>query len=129
MKPMRTSLLRKSKTLISQRSRIFTFGVGYDINTHLLDKITKETKAYRYYISPKEDIEVKISNFYTKVQSPVLTDVKLIFPGSIKVSKAYPKELPDIFKGSSLTVLGSYSGNGEANVILEGKVNNKVQKI
>ncbi len=121
-------LVKKIKNADKSNTRIFTFGVGYDINTHLLDKITKETKAYRYYISPKEDIEVKISNFYTKVQSPVLTDLKLTFTGNIKTFKTYPKDLPDIFKGSSLTVLGSYSGSGDAKVILEGRVKDKVQR-
>jgi Ca-activated chloride channel homolog len=121
-------LVKKIKNANKLNTRIFTFGVGYDLNTHLLDKITKETKAYRYYISPKEDIEVKISNFYTKVQSPVLTDLKLTFTGNIKTSKIYPKDLPDIFQGSSLTVLGSYSGSGDAKVILEGKVKDKVQR-
>jgi Ca-activated chloride channel homolog len=121
-------LIKKIKNANKSNTRIFTFGVGYDINTHLLDKITKETKAYRYYISPKEDIEVKISNFYTKVQSPVLTDLKLTFTGNIKTFKTYPKDLPDIFKGSSLTVIGSYSGSGDTKVILEGRVKDKVQR-
>ncbi len=121
-------LVRKIKYADKSNTRIFTFGVGYDINTHLLDKITKETRAYRYYIGPKEDIEVKISNFYGKVQSPVLTDIKLSFSGNVKVFKAYPKDLPDIFKGSSLTILGSYSGSGDARVILEGKIKDHVQR-
>jgi Ca-activated chloride channel family protein len=92
-----------------------------------LDKITKETKAYRYYISPNEDIEVKISNFFTKVQLPVLTDIKLKF-GNIKTSGIYPKDLPDMFAGSSITVLGTYSGSGDAKITLEGKVKDKLQK-
>ncbi|MDD5067315.1 MAG: trypsin, partial [bacterium] len=72
-------------------------------------------------------IEIKISSFYTKVQSPVLTDLKLRFEGNIKVDKTYPRELPDLFKGSTLTLLGQYDGNGEARVILEGKIKDKTQ--
>ncbi|MFH0975456.1 MAG: VIT domain-containing protein [Spirochaetota bacterium] len=121
-------LVNKIKKINKSGVRIFTFGIGYDINTHLLDKITKETKAYRYYISPKEDIEVKISNFYSKVQSPVLTDIKLTFAGNIKTYKTYPRDLPDIFKGSSLTLLGAYNGSGDVKVILEGRVKDKVQR-
>lgn len=121
-------LVKKIRNANNSNIRIFTFGIGYDINTHLLDKITKETRAYRYYISPKEDIEVKISNFYTKVQSPVLTDIKLTFTGNIRASKTYPRELPDIFAGSSVTILGSYSGSGDVKVILEGRLRDKIQK-
>jgi len=105
--------------------RIFTFGIGNEINTHLLDKITKSSRAYRTYISPEEDIEVKVSNFYTKIQSPVLTNLRLSFKGNIRVSKLYPKPLPDLFKGSSISVFGRYSGHGKAEIILKGQGENE----
>jgi len=68
---------------------------------------------------------VKISNFYQKIQSPVLTDLKLKFSKNIEVLKMHPRKLPDIFKGSSLTILGRYEGNGKTEIILEGKIKNK----
>lgn len=116
------SSIRKSN---GSENRIFTFGIGNEINTHLLDKITAETQAYRSYITPKEDIEVKISNFYTKVNSPVLTDLRVTFSAENMVFKSYPRKLPDLFKGSSLTMMGRYKVPGESEVILEGKVNGK----
>lgn len=121
-------LLAKIKETNSENTRVFTFGIGDDINTHLLDKITEETKAYRSYISEEEDIELKISNFYTKVSSPILTDVEISFLANGKVRKVFPHDLPDIFKGSSLTVLGRFEGSGAVNVTLEGKVNGKPEK-
>lgn len=105
--------------------RVFTFGIGHDINTHLLDRITEVTRAYSSYIAPEEDIEVKVSNFYSKVQSPVLTEIGLNFGKGIRVSKTYPVHLPDLFKGSSMTVLGRYSGDGDAEIVLTGKVKNR----
>jgi len=74
----------------------------------LLDKITELSNAHRTYITPEEDIEVKISNFYTKISSPVLTDLDLKFTG-LNVSSINPKKLPDLFNGSSLTVIGRYN--------------------
>ncbi len=118
-------LLKKIKWKNNSNARIFTFGIGNEINTHLLDKITEFTKAYRTYISTDEDIEIKVSNFYKKVQSPVLTNLKLNFSKNIRISKMYPKNLPDMFKGSSLTILGRYKNSGKTGVILEGKVGNK----
>ncbi len=105
--------------------RIFTFGIGNNINTHLLDKITGLTRAFRSYIGPGEDIEIKVSNFYSKVQSPILTDIKLKFGKGIRVSKTYPVHLPDLFKGSSITVLGRYRGHGDAEIVLTGKVKDR----
>lgn len=118
-------LVKKLTAYNSENTRIFTFGIGEDINTHLLDKITEHTKAFRSYILPDEDIEVKISNFYTKVSSPVLTDLKLGFSRNVNVFQTYPKDLPDLFKGSSVTVLGRYDNKGSDNVsvMLSGKVN------
>lgn len=118
-------LLKKLKANNNDNTRIFTFGIGEDINTHLLDKITEHTKAFRSYILPDEDIEVKISNFYTKVSSPVLTDLKLGFSRNVSAFQLYPKDLPDLFRGSSVTVLGRYDNKGSDNVsvMLSGKVN------
>ena len=109
-------------------TRIFTFGIGHEINTHLLDKITEATRAYRSYISPREDIEVKVSRFYTKVQSPVLTDIKLVFKSRVKIMKTYPSALPDLFKGSTLSIFGRYRGSGKADIVLEGKVGDRHQR-
>lgn len=117
-------LLKKLKNSNSKNIRIFTFGIGNEINTHLLDNITEQTKAYRTYISENEDIEIKISNFYDKVQSPVLTNLSLNF-GEIRTFQTYPNDLPDMFKGSSITVFGRYSGSGSSKITLTGTVKDR----
>jgi len=122
-------LLKKIKTNNISNLRIFTFGIGNDINIHLLDKITEMTRAFRSYISPAEDIEIKVSNFYTKVQSPIMTDIKLNFGKGIRVSKTYPIHLPDLFKGSSITLMGRYRGYGDADIVLTGMVRNREKEI
>lgn len=115
-------LLKKIKNSNTNNKRIFTFGIGDEINTHLLDKITKLTKAYRTYIGEKEDIEVKISGFYDKVQSPVLTNLNLTFGNGIRTFQNYPNDLQDLFKGSGITVFGRYEGNGNSQITLNGIV-------
>ncbi len=119
------TLVKKITGLNHAGTRIFTFGIGNEINTHLLDKITEFTRAYRTYITPEEDIEVKVSNFYANVQSPILTDLKLDFGPDIRVSKTLPRELPDLFKGSAITLLGRYKGEGDAKITLTGRVRDK----
>jgi Ca-activated chloride channel homolog len=118
------ALLKKIKDNNHSNCRVFTFGIGNDINTHLLDKITELTRAYRTYITEQEDIEIKVSNFYTNVQSPILTDLSIDFGSAVRVSKIHPRRLPDLFKGSTLTLLGHYKGSGDAAVVLSGKVGN-----
>ena len=58
-------------------TRLFTFGVGYDVNTALLDKLASENGGAADYVEPKEDLELKVSNFFAKVNYPVLTDLAL----------------------------------------------------
>lgn len=107
--------------------RIFSFGVGSDINTHLLDQITEKTRAASQYILPTEDIEVKVSNFYTKINEPMLTDLKLDFSGAIRTTKVFPSELPDLFRGEQIAVVGRYTGSGDVAVTLKGAVNGETR--
>lgn len=115
-------LIQKVQQANVQNLRIFTFGIGDDLNTHLLDKLTEATKAYRTYVGDREDMELKISSFYEKIKSPVLTDLKLKIGSPVKTMQTYPKDLPDLFAGSQLTVFGRYSGSGDAAITLEGRV-------
>lgn len=87
--------------------RLFTFGVGYDVNTALLDKLAAENGGVADYVEPKEDLEVKVSNFFTKVNYPVLTDLKLDMAG-VETDLVYPRALPDVFRGSQVTLIGRY---------------------
>ena len=95
------------------------------MNTHLLDKITEDTRAVSQYVLPEEDLEVKVSNFFSKIKEPVLANPTLKFTGDIRATKLYPSPLPDLFKGEQLVLVGRYSGNGDAAAIIEGTVNGR----
>jgi Ca-activated chloride channel family protein len=87
--------------------RLFTFGVGYDVNTALLDKLAAENGGVADYVEPNEDLEVKVSDFFAKVNYPVLTDLKLDMAG-VQTDLVYPRALPDLFRGSQLILIGRY---------------------
>ncbi len=110
------------------RTRVFCFGIGTDVNTHLLDKITEETRAVSQYVLPEEDLEVKVSNFFSKIKEPVLTNPTLKFTGDVRVKQLYPSPLPDLFRGDQLVLVGRYSGRGDSAVVLEGTVNSAMRK-
>jgi Ca-activated chloride channel family protein len=101
-------------------TRIFCFGLGTDVNAHLLDRIADNTRATSDYVLPNEDIEVKVSNFFAKIREPVLSNVTLTFPDGVHASKMYPQALPDLFKGEQLVLCGRYSGDGSGNCIIQG---------
>lgn len=104
------------------RVRLFSFGVGYDVNTTLLDKLSADNRGVSDYIEPQEDLEVKVSNFFARVNYPVLSDLKLDF-GGVETDSMYPRALGDLFKNSQLVIVGRYKNNvNSATIRLTGKV-------
>lgn len=103
-----------------RRARVFIFGVGDDVNTHLLDRVAEGNGGATTYVRPSEDIEAAVSNLYAKLSHPVLTDMKLRIDG-ISPHEVYPSRLPDLFAGSQLIVTGRYDGDGGATVELTGQ--------
>ncbi|MBV8782104.1 MAG: VWA domain-containing protein, partial [Phycisphaerae bacterium] len=100
---------------------IFCFGIGNDVNTHLLDRIADGTRAASAYVGDNEDIEVKVSNLYGKIREPALTDVAVSFDGSsIHPTGMYPSRMPDLFKGEMLIAFGKYTGSGDGDVKITG---------
>lgn len=96
--------------------RVFTFGVGYDINIHLLDKIAMKTGGIRNYSPPNSEVEVIISSFFSKIESPVLTDVVITASPGLTLKMTYPSEKVDIYKGSVATFTGLLEGNGTISI-------------
>ncbi len=112
----------------SKNTRIFTFGVGDDVNTALLDQVAENTKALSTYVRPAEDIETKVTSLYGKISHPVLANVRLTTSDNINVHEIYPPSLPDLFYGSQLVVIGKYSGSGPAAVKLTGQVGKETKE-
>lgn len=105
-------------------ARLFVFGVGNDVNTKLLDTLSEDTRGTRDYVADAENIEVKVSNLWTKVSKPAMSDVTLRIDG-VAVSAIHPAKLPDLFHGGEILVAGRYAGPGNAVVRLSGKVRGK----
>ncbi|MBU1026511.1 MAG: VWA domain-containing protein, partial [Candidatus Margulisbacteria bacterium] len=108
-------------------ARIFVFGVGNDVNTHLLDKMAEEHRGVPEYVKPEENIEVNVSSFYRKISEPILSDIELDF-GKIKAHDLQPRVLPDIFRGSQLALLGRFKNHGSTPITLTGYVNGEKKK-
>lgn len=105
-------IIQNAKQIKVEGLRLFTFGVGYDVNTTLLDRLAAENSGTADYIEPREDLEVKVGNFFTKVNSPVLTGLEIDF-GNLQTDLMYPRRLSDIFKGTQLTVIGRYRNSSD----------------
>ncbi len=109
-------------------TRVFTFGVGHDVNATMLDQIAEQTRAVATYVRPEEDIEAKVSGLYSKISHPVLANLKLSTTADVTLSEVYPAQLPDLFHGSQLTVLGRFGGKGPSAVKLTGTVGKEAKE-
>ncbi|HYK90240.1 MAG TPA: VIT and VWA domain-containing protein [Acidobacteriota bacterium] len=114
-------ILRDTSANNTRKTRLFTFGVGYDVNTFLLDQLAARNFGTADYVAPDEDLEVKLSNFFAKISAPVMTNLEVDW-GSVRVFDVYPRQLPDLFRGSQLTIMGRYSGTGLVPLTLKGTV-------
>lgn len=103
--------------------RLFTFGVGYDVNTDLLDTLSRELGGRSSYVQPEEAIDEKIGQFYEGISTPVLVDISLNFGTVVTVDELYPYPLPDLFAGDQLVVVGRYRNGGPLTVTLRGTAN------
>jgi Ca-activated chloride channel family protein len=126
-------IVERAKDANKVRARIFTFGVGYDVNSRLLDRLVRENFGQSEYVGPEEDIEDRVSRLYRRIESPVLTDVKLQFIFDEKegygqpINRVYPKGAFDLFAGEQLVMVGRYRTPGTAKVVVSGTIGEKEQ--
>ncbi|MFT5124780.1 MAG: Ca-activated chloride channel family protein [Kiritimatiellia bacterium] len=111
----------------SAGARVFAFGVGEKVNTHLLDMISSGYGGLSTYVEEHEDIEVKVSSFSDKISYPVLSNLKLAIKG-VETKQQYPKKLTDLFSGDQLTVIGRYTGDKHVAITLSGEINGEPQE-
>lgn len=113
----------------AHRARIINFGVGYDLNSRLLDRLARTNFGTSEYVRPDEQIEAAVGRLYSRVSSPVMTDVAINIDveGSAvengpTATRVYPRNIHDLFEGEQLVLVGRYKRPGAAKVTLTGKV-------
>ncbi len=115
-------------------ARMAAFGVGYDVNSRLLDKLARENSGQSEYVRPDENIEERVSRLYNKIEAPVMTDVAIKFSlddsaagAGEPVNRLYPKKVYDLFEGDQLVLVGRYKRSGAAKAVVSGNVGGKQQ--
>lgn len=113
-------------------ARLFSFGIGFDVNARLLDRLSRDNRGQSEYVKPDENIETSVSRVYNRISSPVLTDVKfdiLSKEGSNKyvTNLVYPNGIFDLFAGEQLVLVGRYSKSGDIEVKVNGKISEETK--
>jgi Ca-activated chloride channel family protein len=107
-------------------ARLFAFGVGFDVNARLLDRLARELRGTSAYVKPNENIEAPVSAFYSKIAAPMMTGVVVdIQLDGGSVARVYPRQMPDLFRGDQLVLVGRYRKGGAAKIELTGETGGK----
>lgn len=122
-------IVENTKTHNKHGARLISFGVGYDVNSRLIDRLSNANHGQSEYVGPDQDIEASVSRLYEKIASPVLTDAAVSYNFDVMdveqgeiVNRVYPKEALDIFAGGQLIIVGRYKESGTAEVKLTGRI-------
>lgn len=117
-------------------ARVISLGVGYDLNSRLLDRLSRTNYGQSEFVRPDEDLEAHVSRLYDRISEPVMTEVAVEFDlegvrtedGSA-VNRVYPREVHDLFAGEQLVLAGRYRKSGDAKITIKGRVGDKKRKL
>ena len=106
--------------------RIFAFGVGYDVNTYILDLLTANNNGQTYYVTEDESIETEIARLFSNISKPVLSDVHVEFFGDgVEILDYLPNRGLTVYQDEPLKIYGRYKGEGKLNMKLSGMLGDK----
>lgn len=109
-----------------EAARLFSFGVGFDVNARLLDRLSGQAGGSSVFVNPDEDLEAKVSAFFSRLTSPALTRPAL--SADRPLNRVLPDRLPDLFMGQQMVVVGRYPAGGEAVFTLAGRLGGEDKK-
>ncbi|HKJ14825.1 MAG TPA: marine proteobacterial sortase target protein [Desulfobulbales bacterium] len=87
-------------------SRIFTIGIGSAPNSYFMRNIAERGKGTFTYIGDVKEVQERMEELYTKLENPMLTDVRLSISNQAEM-EMFPDPIPDLYLGEPLTLVAS----------------------
>ncbi|MDP1563876.1 MAG: VIT domain-containing protein [Pirellulaceae bacterium] len=117
------------------RARIISFGVGFDVNSRLLDRISRDNRGQTEYVLPNENLEASVARLYSKIAAPMITNMTINYEmNGLKVedgpavNRLYPQDHSELYAGSQLVLVGRYRQGGPTKIKIKGTVGDQVQE-
>jgi Ca-activated chloride channel homolog len=107
-------------------SRIFSFGVGSSVNRYLLERMAKEGRGAVAFLGPQDSGAEVMSDFFNRVAHPAMTDLQIGW-GGMSVTDVYPANIPDLFVGRPVIIVGKYRGKADS-ISVSGLAANETQQ-
>jgi Ca-activated chloride channel family protein len=99
--------------------RIFSFGVGENVNRSLLTKLSMDNFGYAYYITSDDSIALLVENHIKRISKPLMTDLRIDY-GGLQTWDRYPKLTLDLYWGMQSLEMGLFNGSGSFPISLSG---------
>ncbi|MEO8702259.1 MAG: VWA domain-containing protein [Kofleriaceae bacterium] len=104
--------------------RLFTLGLGKDVNRPLLSRLAALKRGKFVYIEKSSAIQAEVARLSSHIAKPLLVDVSVEVDGAQAV-RLYPRSLPDLFVDDELVVRGRIRGTGPAKFTIKGRLGGK----
>jgi Ca-activated chloride channel family protein len=105
---------------LRDRQRVFTFGVGMDVNAPLLEQLALSGRGTAQFVRPEEDVERAVGVVAQRLTNPVATDLRVRVDG-VRLDRVQPSGTFDLFAGQEVTIFARYHGRRpSARVTVEG---------
>lgn len=100
--------------------RLFTFGIGADLNVSLIEQVALEGRGTASFVRPEESVERAVSIVASRLTNPLVTDVRVRADG-VRLLKMHPSGAMDIFAGEDMVILARYDGSGASTLRFDGQ--------
>ncbi|MEX2180656.1 MAG: VIT domain-containing protein [Gemmatimonadaceae bacterium] len=97
--------------------RIFTFGLGADVNVGLLEQLALDGAGTAHFVRPEEDVERVVGVVAERITRPVATNLRVRAEG-VQLHAVQPAGRLDLFAGQELVILARYRGAANAGRIV-----------
>jgi Ca-activated chloride channel homolog len=101
-------------------TRLFTFGLGSDVNTSLIEQLALKGHGTAQFVRPDESVERAVSLVAQRLADPVITDVAVHTEG-VRLRQILPEQPSDLFAGQDLVLLARYEGSGRTELRFTGR--------
>lgn len=100
--------------------RVFTFGVGADVNAALVERLALEGRGTAQFVRPSESVERAVSLTASRLAAPLVTDLRVRAEG-VRLLRQLPDGAQDVFAGQDLVLFAQVEGSGEATLVFSGR--------
>ena len=89
-------------------SRLFTIGIGSAPNSHFMNRAAKFGRGTHTYIGNVTEVQTKMETLFSKLESPVLTNIHIQWPEDCANQncgiESWPQNIPDLYLGEPLLI-------------------------